>query len=147
MVAFLVTLLILDGLLLMAVVLLQAGKGGGLAAVGGGASTDNFIGGRQAATLLTRTTWIAGAVFLALSLVLAVMSSRDTGEPRSILQQEAQPAVPQPLDVPGAAPSEEGGAVPGLAPAEDPSFEGREPATAPGVGQTGDAGDPAPAAP
>ena len=40
--------------LLVGAVLLQAGKGGGLAAVGGGASTDTFIGGRQAATLLTQ---------------------------------------------------------------------------------------------
>lgn len=88
MFGFLLTLLILDGLLLMVIVLLQSGKGGGLAAVGGGAGgTDSFVGGRQAATILTRATWIAGGVFLALSLVLSVMSSRQF-QPESILQQE-----------------------------------------------------------
>ena len=119
MVAFLVTLLIIDGLILIGAVLLQAGKGGGLAAVGGGASTDTFIGGRQAATLLTRTTWVTAGLFLFLSLVLAVVSSRGGTEPESILQrefQQAPAATPTPLDLPGT-----GGT------------EGQEPATLPGT--------------
>ena len=98
MVAFLVTLLIIDGLILIGAVLLQSGKGGGLAAVGGGASTDTFIGGRQAANLLTRTTWVTAGIFLFLSLV------RDRA-PSSILQEEFQQApaaTPTPLDLPGA---------------------------------------------
>ena len=103
MVGFLITLLIIDGLILIGAVLLQAGKGGGLAAVGGGAGTDSFIGGRQAATLLTRTTWVTAGIFLFLSLVLAVLSSR--GAPsESILQrefQQAPAATPTPLDLPG----------------------------------------------
>ena len=103
MVAFLITLLIIDGLILIGSVLLQAGKGGGLAAVGGGASTDTFIGGRQAATLLTRTTWTTAGIFLALSLILAVLSTRSAA-PDSILQrefQQAPAATPTPLDLPG----------------------------------------------
>lgn len=137
MVAFLVTVLILDGLFLMAVILMQAGKGGGLAAVGGGAGTDTFIGGgRQAASLMTRSTWTAAGLFLGLALVLAVMSSSRRTAPDSILQQEFQsaPAVPQPLDLPGTG-GEAGG------------FEGQEPASAPGAGTTGDAGDPSPIQP
>ena len=103
MVAFLVTLLIIDGLILIGAVLLQAGKGGGLAAVGGGAGTDTFIGGRQAANLLTRTTWVTAGIFLFLSLVLAIVSSRGAAGPDSILQREFQqaPAAPTPLDLPG----------------------------------------------
>ena len=118
---FLLTILILDSFLLIAIVLLQAGKGGGLAAVGGGAGTDTFIGGRQAANLLTRTTWVTGGIFLFLSLVLAVVSSRGTTEPDSILQREFQgapSATPTPLDLPGS-----GGT------------EGQEPATLPGTGE------------
>ena len=89
----LLALLILDGLLLAVVVLLQAGKGGGLAAVGGGAAvTDGILGGRQATTVLTRTTWITGSVFMGLALVLSIMSSR-TQLPESILRQD-QAAVP-----------------------------------------------------
>ena len=119
MVAFLVTLLIIDGLNLIGAVLLQAGKGGGLAAVGGGASTDTFIGGRQAATLLTRATWTTAGIFLFLSLVLAIISSRGSTTPESILQrefQQAPAATPTPLDLPGT-----GGT------------EGQEPATLPGT--------------
>ena len=104
MVAFLITLLIIDGLILVGSVLLQAGKGGGLAAVGGGASTDTFIGGRQAATLLTRTTWTTAGIFLVLALVLAILSSRGGAAPDSILQrefQQAPAATPTPLDLPG----------------------------------------------
>ena len=105
MVAFLVTLLIIDGLILIGAVLLQSGKGGGLAAVGGGASTDTFIGGRQAANLLTRTTWVTAGIFLFVALVLAIVSSRGAAGPDSLLQrefQQAPAATPTPLDLPGA---------------------------------------------
>jgi preprotein translocase subunit SecG len=101
----LLIILILDAFVLVAAVLLQAGTGGGLAAMGGGASTDTFMGGRQAATILTRGTWWLGGIFLGLALVLAGMSTR-TAVPRSVLdtQQQMAPAPiappPQlPLDV------------------------------------------------
>jgi preprotein translocase subunit SecG len=117
----LLTLLILDGILLMVVVLLQAGKGGGLAAMGGGgggAGTDSFMGGRQAATVLTKSTWITGAVFLALALVLSILSSRRT-DTAPLLQDEFQsaPAAPQPVlpgGDPGAGTAAPGEAVPGV---------------------------------
>ncbi|HEX7049620.1 MAG TPA: preprotein translocase subunit SecG [Longimicrobiales bacterium] len=97
MFGILLTLLILDGILMTVVVLLQSGKGGGLAAVGGGAGTETFIGGRQAATLLTRATWVTGGIFLFLALVLSVMSSRRE-QPESVLQGEFQTApAPQPV--------------------------------------------------
>jgi preprotein translocase subunit SecG len=115
----LLTLLILDGLLLVVVVLLQAGKGGGLAAMGGGggAGTENFMGGRQAATVLTRATWTTGALFLALSVVLSILSSRSQ-EDASVLQEEFRqtaPAAPQPI-LPGAG---EGAAGEGNEPSPD----------------------------
>jgi preprotein translocase subunit SecG len=105
---FLLTVLILDGILLMVVVLLQSGKGGGLAAVGGGAGTEAFMGGRQAATLLTRATWVTGGIFLFLALVLSVMSSARQA-PESILRREFReaPAQPQPV-LPGVQPAEPG---------------------------------------
>lgn len=94
MFGLLLALLIIDGLLLIVAVLLQAGKGGGLAAVGGGAGTDLFMGGRQAATLLTRTTWITAGIFLGLSLILSIMSTGRTAAPESILRQEFQQTAP-----------------------------------------------------
>ncbi len=105
MYSFLLILLVLDCFVLIAAVLLQAGTGGGLAAMGGGASTDTFLGGRQAATILTKATWWLGGIFLALALILAGMRTR-TAVPRSVLdtQQQMAPAPiappPQiPLDV------------------------------------------------
>ena len=125
MFAFLLILLILDGLLLTVVVLLQSGKGDGLAAMGGSSSsTDSVIGGRQAATLLTKASWVGGGVFLALALVLSILSSRaQTAE--SILRQEFQPtapAAPLPI-VPGTQPQDEGAAT---LPGTEPAPEGTE---------------------
>lgn len=96
MFTLLVGLVILLAILLCVIILLQAGKGGGLAATFGGASssTESFMGGRQAATVLTKLTWIGGGIFLFLSLVLAVLSSRNTGPPESVLREGLGP-VPQ----------------------------------------------------
>ncbi len=92
MYGILLAILILDGIFLGVVVLLQSGKGGGLAAMGGGAAaTDGILGGRQATTMLTRATWTTGGVFMLLSLVLSIMSSR-AQLPQSILRQELTPA-------------------------------------------------------
>ncbi len=95
---FLLTLLVLDGIFLGVVILLQAGKGGGLAAMGGGAAAADVLGGRQATTLFTRATWIAGSVFMTLSLVLAILSSRSQA-PTSVLDDLANPltTTPQPV--------------------------------------------------
>ncbi|MFO7892611.1 MAG: preprotein translocase subunit SecG [Longimicrobiales bacterium] len=124
MFGLLLTLLILDGILLMVIVLLQAGKGGGLAAMGGGsAGTESFMGGRQAATVLTKSTWVTGAIFLALAVVLSILSTRRQ-ETTPLLQDEFQstPTAPQPI-LPGAGEDAsgegEGGGIPGIG--EEPS--------------------------
>ncbi len=99
MYAFLLTILVLDGLFLGVVILLQSGKGGGLAAVGGGAAmTEGLLGGRQATTVLTRATWAAGTLFMVLSLVLSILSSR-AQQPESVIQVQAPvPATaPEPI--------------------------------------------------
>lgn len=95
---FLLVLLIIDGLILSAVVLLQAGQGGGLASLGGG-TTDLVMGGRQAVTILHKTSWITGALFMILALFLSITaSSRAVGETevqRRLRQQApAQRSVP-----------------------------------------------------
>ena len=94
MYSFLLIILLLDGILLSVVVLLQSGKGGGLAAMGGGSTaTDGILAGRQATTVLTRTTWITGTVFMTLALVLSIMSSNNS-QPESILLEELAPTAP-----------------------------------------------------
>jgi preprotein translocase subunit SecG len=104
---FLIVVLLLVGVFMTVIVLLQAGKGGGLAAVGGsggpGMGADNLIGGRQAATLLTKATWISGGLFLFLALTLSVLSSRQA-VPTSVLRGQFQaPAVAPTPVLPGAA--------------------------------------------
>lgn len=104
------TLLVVDAIFLSVVILLQAGKGGGLAAMGGGGGTmtEGVLGGRQATSFLTRATWISGAAFMILALILAILSSRGqtTG---SILQSEFQtPTAPAPV-LPGTQPMPGGG--------------------------------------
>ena len=94
MYTFLVALLVLVGFVLGVVVLLQSGKGGGLAAMGGGAgATDGILAGRQATSVLTRASWILGFSFMALALVLSIMSSR-AQQPSSLLEQDFRQQVP-----------------------------------------------------
>jgi len=111
MYGFFLTLLVVDALFLSVVVLLQAGKGGGLAAMGGGGGTmtEGVLGGRQATSFLTRATWVSGAAFMILALILAILSSRGQ-EPGSILQSEFQtaPTAPAPV-LPGTQPMPGGG--------------------------------------
>ncbi len=101
MYGFILMLLILDAILLLLVVLLQSGKGAGLAAEFGGASSsaDTFLGGRQAATLLTKATWVAGGAFMALALLLAILSAR-TRAPTSVLEGQVTPPATQEAPTP-----------------------------------------------
>ena len=111
---FLLMVLLLDGLFLGIVILLQSGKGGGLAAMGGGVSaTEGVLAGRQAATVLTRATWTAGGLFMGLSLVLAILSSR-AQQPQSILMDDVQQTAPAPEPIlPGLIQTPAGGAQTG----------------------------------
>jgi preprotein translocase subunit SecG len=118
---FLLVVLLLVGVFMTVIVLLQAGKGGGLAAMGGsgGTAADGLMGGRQAATLLTKATWISGGLFLTLALALSVISSRQAGPQGSVLRGQIQaPAAPAPTPIlPGAADPAAGGAPVEIAPA------------------------------
>jgi len=131
MYTFLLILLVLDSLVLIAAILLQSGKGNGLSASFGGASssTDSLIGTRQAGNLLTKASWWSGGIFLFLSFVLQIASSR-TRVPTSVLDKplsNAPVTAPAPTTAPaGAAP-----AVPlqpqGTAPAGPPATKSPAP--------------------
>ena len=117
---FLVVILVIDAVVLIAAILLQAGKGSGLAANFGGASSspDAFIGIRQAGNLLTTATWWCAGIFLGLSFVLQVMSTR-TQVPKSVLEDtfgSPPPAsAPAPTSPSTAAPAVPLQAAPGTA--------------------------------
>ena len=103
---FLLTLLVIDGLLLSLVVLLQAGQGGGLASLGGG-TTDKVLGGRQASNFLTQASWSLGAGLLVLSLMLSIVAGRQGGGLTDVqrqLQTGPQTAPQVPLNLEGAPP-------------------------------------------
>ena len=72
----LLVLEIIVSLALVAVVLLQRSEGGALG-MGGGPS--GFMTARGAGDLLTRTTWILGAIFFILALTLTIISGRQRG--------------------------------------------------------------------
>lgn len=91
MFGFLLTIMILDALILVAVVLMQAGQGGGLASLGGGGV--QAIGGRQATTILTKTTWITGGLFMALALILSAIAP--SGTSGSAVQEQLQKSAEQ----------------------------------------------------
>ncbi len=87
---------------LVGVVLLQRSEGGALGIGGSGGGMGGFMTGRGTANLLTRTTAILAACFIATSLALAKLAEIDRPE-RSILDQP--PAASEPMEPPETPPS------------------------------------------
>jgi preprotein translocase subunit SecG len=101
MIILLYTVYVFVCLVLIGVVLLQSGKGADLATAFGAGGSQAAIGARGAATFLSKlTTWSAIA-FMVLSLLLAVLKSRDV----SVLDQAAAPAAAAPAAAAPAAPA------------------------------------------
>jgi preprotein translocase subunit SecG len=73
----LIVLHVLIGIFLIAVVLLQTGKAGNIADVFGGGGSMAAFGARGAATLLSRVTTVAAALFMITSLALSVVKTED----------------------------------------------------------------------
>jgi preprotein translocase subunit SecG len=71
-------------LAMIGVVLIQRSEGGGLG-IGSTQGMGSFMSGRGTANLLTRTTGILAAAFMALSLTLALLNRGTAGAGSSIL--------------------------------------------------------------
>lgn len=88
---------------LIGVVLIQRSEGGGLG-IGSSQGMGAFMSGRGTANLLTRTTGILAATFMALSLVLALLNRGTGGVGRSIMAEPpaatAPPTPAAPPEVP-----------------------------------------------
>ncbi|MDR3532695.1 MAG: preprotein translocase subunit SecG [Rhodopila sp.] len=82
-------------LALIGVVLIQRSEGGGLG-IGSSQGMGSFMSGRGTANLLTRTTAILAAIFLALALVLALLNRGTSSATRSILDTTAPASTPAP---------------------------------------------------
>lgn len=119
---------------LILVVLTQQGKGQDLASAFGGAGTQAAFGARGTATLLTRVTAGAAAIFMITSLLLGYISS-ESGE-QSVVGPGGAPTAP--------APEAEGETPDGETEAGDEAAapEGEPDAEAPGAGEAPPAGEP-----
>lgn len=94
-------------LFLAIVVLLQSGKAADLAGAFGGMGSQTVFGPRGSATVLSKATTIAAALFMVTSLTLSILSTR-AGKASPALFQKVVP-VTQPK---GGGPAAPGGTIP-----------------------------------
>ncbi len=89
MLGFLIFIHSLVSVFLVVVILMQASSGGGLSGTFGSTAASGLFGGRAAATVLSKvTTWLA-ILFMALAVVISIISSNSNRQPESLLRQEA----------------------------------------------------------
>jgi preprotein translocase subunit SecG len=91
---------ILVCLFLIVVVLLQSGKAADLAGAFGGMGSQTVFGPRGSATVLSKATTIAAALFMVTSLSLSIYATRG-GRAPSILDKATKPAAGQQVPGPG----------------------------------------------
>jgi protein translocase SecG subunit len=102
-------LLLAYGLLVTAVlvgaILLQSGRGGGLAGLGG-LGGDSLLGAR-AATPIAKATYVVGALFLFICMLMARLGTEGPRVPGAVqappalqTQQEGQPPAGEPAEAP-----------------------------------------------
>jgi preprotein translocase subunit SecG len=84
---------ILVCLFLVVVVLLQSGKAADLAGAFGGMGSQTAFGPRGSATVLSKATTIAAALFMITSLSLAILATRHAGSSQSVLDRQKKPPV------------------------------------------------------
>src|SRR3982751_1187684 len=73
---------------LVIVVLLQSGKAADLAGAFGGMGSQTTFGPRGSATVLSKATTIAAALFMITSLTLAILATRSAGTASSVLERQ-----------------------------------------------------------
>jgi preprotein translocase subunit SecG len=93
----LLTLNVMVCIALIGVVLLQRSEGGAL----GGGSPTGLITTRGAGDLLTRTTWILFATFLALSLTLTLLGAHDRSDRATLNRLKGLSVNPDSIRRPG----------------------------------------------
>jgi len=113
MITVLLVVHILIAIALIVVVLLQRSEGGGLG-IGGSGGMGGFMTARGTANLLTRTTAILAAAFMAMSVLLAFLAGQPSAQRRSILDTPAAPSAPGPA-TPAPAPAEPAAPAPPVA--------------------------------
>ncbi len=104
MATFLTILLVIDALVLILLIVgLQHGNEGGMGSAFGSGNSAGFFGASGGVSFIVRGTWIAGALFFALSMTLAWVKTREhfgVGREVNKLLMEA-PAIPTSTPVSG----------------------------------------------
>ena len=83
-------------LFLIVVVLLQSGKAADLAGAFGGMGSQTAFGPRGSATLLSKATTLAAAIFMITSVTLAILATRGAASSGSVLERQKAPAKSAP---------------------------------------------------
>ena len=102
MTGFLIIIHTIVSILLISVVLMQASQGGGLSGTFGGQTASSMLGGQNAGNVLSRiTTWLA-TLFLALAILISILSGPATDTASSIVKQAAEdrPVLPSTEQLP-----------------------------------------------
>jgi preprotein translocase subunit SecG len=101
MITVLLVIHILIAIALIVVVLLQRSEGGGLG-IGSSGGMGGFMTARGTANLLTRATAILATVFMAMSLLLAILAGNPRGQQRSIFDTPPASTAPAAPEIPAA---------------------------------------------
>src|SRR5437016_4166366 len=83
-------------LFLVVVVLLQSGKAADLAGAFGGMGSQTVFGPRGSATVLSKATTIAAALFMVTSLTLSILATRGGSASPTLFDRGKKPAANQP---------------------------------------------------
>jgi preprotein translocase subunit SecG len=129
MVIFLTIVHIILCIFLVIVVLLQSGKAADLAGAFGGMGSQTAFGPRGSATVLSKATTIAAALFMVTSLTLAIYASRGVGVTSSVTESQKgaasktqAPAAPAgPANAPAQQGTQPAAPAPGAQPAKPPT--------------------------
>lgn len=123
MVIFLTIIHVIVCVFLAVVVLLQSGKAADLAGAFGGMGSQTVFGPRGSATILSKATTIAAALFMLTSLSLSILSTR-AGHSTPSIFKTAKPPVTSTQTPGGSAPAQPGSA-PGSVPTMTPITGGQ----------------------
>jgi preprotein translocase subunit SecG len=86
---------------MIVVVLLQSGQAADLAGAFGGMGSQTAFGPRGSATLLSKATTLAAAVFMVTSITLSILATRGAASSGSVLEHVKAPAKSSAPAVPG----------------------------------------------
>lgn len=105
---------VFSAVFIVVLVLIQRGKGADAGAGFGAGASGTVFGARGASTALSRATAIFAAIFMINSLLLTYMGTRQTAQPKTILDVAGESApkpstdavkAPKPAPAPGDAPA------------------------------------------